>query len=347
VLTIDGSYGEGGGQILRTALGLSALLEREIRVERIRGGREHTGLRPQHVAGVRAVARITNGRVEGDEIGSQSIAFFPGKMKGGVYRFNVAEERGSAGAVTLVLQVLLLPLAFAKTSSEVTLLGGTHVPWSPSFHYLSMVLLPTLARMGLPCEAGIGKWGWYPKGGGVVHVKIHPVPQLKPLDLSLRGRPRRIWGISGTSNLPVHIARRQKERAHQRLEKRLGMVPEIQVMDEAPSPAQGTFLFLLLESEGVVSGFSALGRRGKPAEAVADEATDQLIGYVDSGGSVDPHLGDQLVPFLGLATGKSAFTVSRITRHLMTNIWVVRQFLDIRIDVSGREGETGKVEIHP
>jgi RNA 3'-terminal phosphate cyclase len=125
------------------------------------------------------------------------------------------------------------------------------------------------------------------------------------------------------------------------------MVPEIQVMDEAPSPGQGTFLFLLLESEGVISGFSALGRRGKPAEAVADEATDQLIDYVDSGESVDPHLSDQLVPFLGLATGKSAFTVSRITRHLMTNIWVVRQFLDIRIDVSGREGETGKVEIHP
>jgi len=346
-MRIDGSRGEGGGQILRTALSLSALLGKEVGFERIRAGREKPGLRPQHLTGVRALARITGARVEGDEIGSQSLTFSPGKVQGGVYRFNVAEERGSAGSVTLILQVLLLPLCFGPSSSHVTLLGGTHVPWSPSFHYLSTVLLPTLGKMGLRCEAEIEKWGWYPKGGGIVRIKIHPVRALKPIDLSTRGRPRTIFGISATSNLPAHIALRQKERAHQRIKESLDLTADIIIMDKAPSPGQGTALFLRLESEGGVSGFSALGRRGKRAEEVADEAVGQLTEHMDSGRCIDPHLSDQVIPFAALAKGTSVFTVSRITRHLLTNIWVVKQFLDVRIDVEGREGEPGRVEILP
>jgi RNA 3'-terminal phosphate cyclase (ATP) len=176
-IAIDGSYGEGGGQILRTALSLSAVLGKDVKIERIRAGRKKPGLRPQHLAGVRALAQVAGGKMEGDEIGSQSLSFSPGRVKGGVYRFNVAEERVSAGAVT------------SPSSSEVTLLGGTHVPWSPSYHYLSMVLLPSLARMGLCCEAEIEQWGWYPQGGGAVRVKIIPVEELKSIDLSSRGLP--------------------------------------------------------------------------------------------------------------------------------------------------------------
>jgi RNA 3'-terminal phosphate cyclase (ATP) len=346
-MRIDGSHGEGGGQILRTALSLSALLGKEIEFERIRAGREKPGLRPQHLTGVRALARIAGAKVEGDEIGSQYLTFSPGRVRGGDYRFNVAEKRRSAGSVTLVLQVILLPLCFGPSSSQVTLLGGTHVPWSPPFHYLSTVLLPTLGRMGLRCEAEIEKWGWYPKGGGVVRIKIVPIRELKPIDLSTRGRLKMIFGLSGTSNLPSHIALRQKGRAHQRIKESLDLVPDIQIMDKAPSPGQGTTLFLRLESEGGVSGFSALGRRGKRAEEVADEAVDQLVEFMDAGGCIDPYLSDQVIPFAALAKERSVFTVSRITRHLLTNIWVVKQFLDVRIDVEGREGEPGRVEIYP
>jgi RNA 3'-terminal phosphate cyclase (ATP) len=346
-ITIDGSYGEGGGQILRTALGLSALLGRGVEIERIRAGRDKPGLRPQHLAGIRALAQIAGAKVEGDKIGSQSLSFSPSKVRGGVYRINVAAERGSAGAVTLVLQVLLLPLCFSSSSSELTLLGGTHVPWSPPFHYLSMILLPTLARIGVRCEAKIVKWGWYPRGGGMIRVKIVPIRELQSIDLSTRGRTKRIFGISAISNLPNHIALRQKERAHQRITERLRLVPDIKIMHNAPSPGQGTVLFLALESEGGLSGFSALGRRGKRAEEVADEAVDQLFEHIESKGCIDPHLSDQLIPFASLAKGKCAFTASKITRHLLTNIWVVKQFIDVRIEVKEREGEAGRVEIHP
>ena len=178
-------------------------------------------------------------------------------------------------------------------------------------------------------------------------MKIVPVEELRSINLSTGGSPRRIFGISGTSNLPVHIALRQKERAYQRAKERLRLVADIQIVDKALSPGQGTVLFLALESEGGLSGFSALGRRGKRAEEVADEAMDQLIEHIDAGGCVDPYLSDQLIPFAALANGKSAFSTSRITRHLLTNIWVVKQFVDVRIEVEGREGEAGRVEIHP
>ncbi|MBI2877736.1 MAG: RNA 3'-phosphate cyclase [Candidatus Tectomicrobia bacterium] len=344
-LKIDGSYGEGGGQILRTALALSVILRQPVEIANIRARRKRPGLRPQHLAGVRALAEVSQAEVWGDGLGSSFLSFSPGQIRSGAYTFDVAEETRSAGAVSLLFQALALPLAYGSGPSEVRLRGGTHVSWSPPFHYLTEVLLPTLARAGYRADLWLQNWGWYPVGGGVVDLRVEPLNGLQPLTRWKRGALQAIQGLSAASNLPVHVAERQARRAKERLLAR-GLPVEIQIIP-APSPGQGSFLFLVALSEGGMGGFSALGARGKRAEAVADEAVDALIQYLDSGCALDEHLADQLIPFLALAPGDSGFTTSRISQHLLTNLWVVRQFLPVEFTVEGEEGSPGAVKVTP
>ena len=337
---IDGSYGEGGGQILRTSLALSAILKKPLVVHRIRAGRRPPGLRPQHVKGVEALAEITGARTEGVQIGSETVEFIPGEAAPGRHRFDV----GSAGAVTLVLQGLLPPLCLARERSHLTLVGGTHVPWSPPYHYLSEVLLPCLKLMGASVRTEIERWGWYPRGGGVVRVEVDTCNELAPIWFCERGRLKRVFGLSATSNLPDHVARRQRDYALRRLEEELIISAEIEIVSGSPANGPGSFFILVVESERAIAGFSSLGEKGKPAEKVAAEAVDSLKDYLDSEGALDPHLADQIVPFMALARGRSSFTTSRVTDHLLTNLWVVGHFLDIRIERSGKKGEIGKIE---
>lgn len=344
-LKIDGSYGEGGGQILRTSLALSALLRQPIEITNIRAKRNRPGLRPQHLTGVRALAEISQAELQGDAMGSTSISFAPRQIRSGRYTFDVAEEarRGSAGATSLLFQTLALPLAYGPIPSEVTLRGGTHVPWSPPFHYLTEVLLPTLGRLGYRANLELERWGWYPMGGGGMHLRVEPLAGLQAITLGERGRLKTIKGLSAASNLPSHVAERQARRAKERL-KALGLPLEMEVT-LAPSTGQGSFLFLVALSEDGIGGFSSLGARGKRAEAVSDEAVDELIRYLESGCAVDEHLADQLIPFLALAQGNSRFTTSRISQHLLTNIWVARHFLSVELIVEGEEGSPGAVEV--
>ena len=346
MIVIDGSYGEGGGQVLRTSLTLSALLGEPVRIENIRAKRRNPGLQAQHLTGVRAIAQICEAELEGADLGSQTLTFRPrSSLRAGEYRFDVAEARkgGSAGATSLVLQTLLLPLAYAPGLSRLTILGGTHVAWSPPFHYLKHVYLPTLARMGLEATVEIQKWGWYPIGGGEMTASIRGqrAGYLSGLDLVERGELKRLWGISATSNLPPHIGRRQKKRAEGYLRKR-GFDPQIEIID-APSPGQGTVVFLVAEYEHTIAGFSSLGARGKPAEKVAEEACREFVVYHQSSASLDRHLADQMILPMALASGPSAFTTCEITQHLLTNVWVVEQFLDARFEIEGEEGEKGTV----
>ncbi len=340
LIDIDGSYGEGGGQILRTALAFSAILKQPIRVHHIRAGRKNPGLQPQHLKGVEAAARITEGRVEGLKPGSDTITFIPQNIVPGNYKFEI----GTAGSVTLLFQVLLLPLSLSQGSSRLTLVGGTHVQWSPPFHYLKGVFLPTLTSMGISVEASIERWGWYPKGGGILHAEVKAICELKPIVLIERGPLKKIRGISATSHLPRHVGERQKDYALKRIEKELKMDAEIQVLSDVPANGPGSFLLLTAESQGAMAGFSSLGERGKRAEEVTGEAFDSLKEYIQSEGCIDPHLADQLIPFAALAKGNSVMTTTRMTEHLLTNLWVVQHFLDVRISKWGEKGERGRIE---
>ncbi len=346
MIVINGSYGEGGGQVLRTSLTLSAILGQPTRIENVRAQRRRPGLQAQHLTGVRATAQVCQAELEGASLGSLELTFKPrSSPRAGQYLFDVAEARkgGSAGATSLVAQTLLLPLAFASGSSRLTVRGGTHVAWSPSFHYLKHVYLPTLARTGLEAKAEVEKWGWYPIGGGEMTVAIQGrgESELSGLDLTQRGELKRLWGVSAASNLPAHIGQRQQKRAEGYLRER-GFEPQVEIVD-APSPGKGTVLFLAAEYENAVAGFSSLGKRGKPAEKVAEDACREFMAYHQSGACLGKYLADQLILPLALASGPSAFTTCEITQHLLTNIWVVEQFLDVAFEIEGEVGQQGAV----
>ncbi|MBI2354240.1 MAG: RNA 3'-phosphate cyclase [Deltaproteobacteria bacterium] len=347
MLEIDGSHGEGGGQILRTALSLSSLSGTPFRIVNIRRGRRKPGLMPQHMAAVRAAQAISAATVEGAEHGSTVLAFTPHALSGGSFAFDI----GTAGAVTLVLQTLIPPLLRADRPSRVLLSGGTHVPFSPSVNYLAEVFAPMLKRLGGELRLSIEAYGFYPRGGGRIRAEIIPARELRPLSFSAPDEPRRatVTGCSGVCRLPLSIAERQRTASLAAL----GAMPadsfpppQIELL-EAPGPGQGTFLFLRAETGNGLAGSTALGARGKRAETVGSEAADELCRHLATGAALDPHLADQLVPFLALSRGESDFTTSRITPHLLTNLWVAGLFLPLRVRVAGEEGGAGRVTITP
>jgi RNA 3'-terminal phosphate cyclase (ATP) len=333
--TIDGRHGEGGGQILRTALTLSALCNVPVKVDHIRANRKNPGLRPQHLVAVHALETITGAKVDGARVDSTELLFEPRGVRGGNYRFHI----GTAGSTGLVLQALIPVLLFGNTRSHVQITGGTHVPWSPPFHYLQSVFSPALKAMGGEVHLEISRWGWYPKGGGIVRASVYPTRGLKAIQHIQRGELMDIQVLSAVSNLPLHIAERQRDRALKRL-KYLGITPHTSI-ENAPSPGQGTALFLAAQFEGITAGFTSLGKRGKKAEAVADDACDELIGFLDGGAAIDRHLADQLVLYMALAKGYSTFLTEKATEHLLTNIWVIEQFLPLTFEVEGKTGQIG------
>ncbi len=350
MVVIDGSHGEGGGAALRSSLSLSAILTEPIRIENIRIKRPNPGLQAQHLTGVRALAQVCRAKLEGAELGSRTLTFTPrSSPRGGEYSLDVAEARkgGSAGATSLILQGLLPPLLLVDGKSTVFLRGGTHVAWSPPFHYLKMVYLPTLALMGIHAQVDIERWGWYPIGGGLITARItglgHPVTGIWGLDLTERGGLKGLYGVSAVSNLPGHIAERQKRQAEKVL-RREGFDPRIDIVD-APAKGRGSALFLVAEFENARAGFTSLGRKGKPAEKVAEGACAEFLDHYRGGAALDQHLADQLLLPMALAEGDSSFTTCRITQHLLTNIWVVEQFMSKEFVVQGQEGRPGKVTL--
>ncbi len=326
-IVIDGSIGEGGGQVLRTSLALSALLERPLVIQNVRVGRKKPGLRPQHLTAVRALARISAAEVVGDAENSTSLIFIPQSIRGGNYRFRI----GTAGSVSLLAAAILPPLLFAPHPSMVVLEGGTHVPFSPVFHYLEKVFLPILRRMGGEVSATLDRWGWYPRGGGKCTLRITPCQGLKALHLPQRGRLSNLTLMLGLAGLPLHIIDREESHVRIRLEE-AGYAIERR-FEPAPSPGQGNVLLLRGEYEEGVAGFSALGKKGRPAEQVAEDLCRQFLDFENGNGSVDKHLADQLLLYMALAKGDSILIAEKVTSHLMTNIEIIEKFLPVHFTV--------------
>ncbi len=346
MIAIDGSRGEGGGQILRTALSLSCLFGEPFRMFDIRRGRPKPGLMPQHLAAVEAARRISGARVSGDVPGSAELVFSPGEVAGG----EIVLDIGTAGSTVLVLQAVAPALLFAGRESEVVLSGGTHVPFSPSYHYAAGVFAPALRRLGLDIRLSIGSYGFYPRGGGKIRARLVPAKAVAPLRAEGRGTLLAVTGESGVGSLPLSIAERQKEAALAMIRAASpGSAGKADVRSiSVGTPGQGTFVFLVAESEGGAAGFGALGARGKRAESVGEEAANAFLEYLAAGESaLDPHLADQLVPYLAMSGGESVFTTSRVTQHLLTNLWAVGLFRPFRYDVEGELGRPGRVRIRP
>jgi RNA 3'-phosphate cyclase len=344
MIQIDGSIGEGGGQMLRTALSLAAITCQPVTLKNIRKGRSKPGLMAQHLKAVDAAAAISRASVEGATLGSTQLRFEPGEIRSGRYRFEI----GTAGSTLLVLQTIFIPLSLASSASSVIIYGGTHVPWSPSFHYVDLLWLPTLRRMGFDAQLKLDLAGFYPQGDGRISGTIQPAATLRPLSLSQRGAGLRVGGISAVANLPASIAERQKRQAILRLEaiRTQTGLPSARIHTlRLPSKVKGTFLLLLAEFEKSACCYSGLGELRKPAERVADEAVDPLIKFIESGGAVDQYLADQILLPLSLVQGESQFHTCQVTSHLLTNAEIMRAFLPVEIDIQGEPGSPGLVRV--
>ena len=340
-VTIDGS--SGGGQMLRNAVALSAVSGRPVRVTNIRGARPKPGLRPQHLMAIRAAADACGADLTGAEIGSSEIEFRPGEIRPRTdWRFDV----GTAGSLMLVLQCLLPALACAQTESQITLIGGTDVPFAPPFDYFQEVFLPALAELGPRVDVRLVRRGFYPKGGGEVEVKVQPGPAIRPLSWCQRGPVTRIAGRAYSQGLPGHIVERMRKAAFRTLAAAGHEKAEIDCEVLPRGRSEGCGIVLWAEcGAGRRLGASALGRRGKRAEEVGEEAARGLLDELESGGAVDSRLADQMIVWMAIADGPSEVTTSRLTDHILSSVEVTEAVVGARFSLE--EGPPALVRCHP
>lgn len=331
MIEIDGSFGEGGGAILRMALGMAAYAGKAIRVKNIRAGRRKPGLAPQHLKAVEAVGAVCAARVRGTGLGSTELTFQPGPIRGGTLSFDI----GTAGSTTLVLQALLLPCLRQAGPFEFRLTGGTDVPWSPPADYLRRVTLETLRPFGTG-DLQVLRRGYYPKGGGKVQARLEggAQPGIEPLNLTVPGEVAAIRGVSHAARVlqERHVAERQADAADHLLT-RLGCPVDIEVVYSGAA-SSGCGITLWTESpNGPPLGASALGVRGKPGDEVGREAARALLEAMDTGAAVDRYLADQLIPFLAVAGG--SLLTPEITNHTRSNIYVAECVLGTSFEIDG------------
>jgi RNA 3'-terminal phosphate cyclase (ATP) len=319
MLLLEGSAGEGGGQILRTSLALSLITGTAFRIENIRAGRPRPGLMRQHLTAVTAAAAVGNAQLEGATLGSQCVVLRPGAVSGGEYNFAV----GTAGSTTLVLQTILPALITAKKKSTLSIEGGTHNSASPPFDFLANAYLPLLKRMGPTVVAHLERAGFYPAGGGKINVSIAPAAKLRPLELHGRGALVRTSARAIVANLARSIADRELAQISQR-ERWKSCVCSVEQRSDSAGP--GNAVVIEIESEEVTEVFTAFGEKHVQAEAVANSVAKEAEAYLDAGVPVGPHLADQLVLLVALA-GAGSFVTSEPTLHTRTQLQVIERFL--------------------
>jgi RNA 3'-terminal phosphate cyclase (ATP) len=327
-IELDGSNGEGGGQVLRSALALAMITQTPFRIERIRAKRSKPGLLRQHLTAVQAAATICGAKVEGAELGSTALSFEPGPVRAGDYRFAI----GTAGSAGLVLQTVLPALWFADGTSTVSVSGGTHNKAAPPGDFLAKVWQPLLARMGIDQDIKLERHGFYPAGGGMLAARVAPVDQLKRIELVDRGARRTVQATALVASVPGGVARREIDRVAAQL-----VCDDRRVQELPASHGPGNVLLIEVEHDHVTELFSGFGERGLSAEAVADGAATEARHYLESDAAVGEHLADQLLLPMALAGG-GVFTAVTASSHLRTNIEVIEKFLPVEIAVSEGQG---------
>lgn len=337
MIEIDGSFGEGGGAIVRNAIALSALTSKPITIKNIRANRPKPGLMPQHFNAVKAVAQLSRAKIDKLNLGSTEISFKPESIVGGKFEIDIK----TAGSVTMVLQAFMIPAAFADSPVEIMIKGGTDVRWSPPVDYLQNITLKILQIMGYNAKIDIIRRGHYPRGGGIVNVDINPVKKLNPVKL-IDLQFNKIKGISHAVNLPEHVAVRQAEGA-EKLLKASGIESEIEIehSDNVLGPGSGITLW----SDGDIPlGGSYIGERGLRAEIVGQKAAEEILYHISRGAALDKYMGDQIIPYMAIG-GNSMVQTAELTDHTLTNIYVAEKIMKKKFKIAGSPGETATIKI--
>ncbi len=329
-VTIDGSMGEGGGQILRTSLALACITGKALRIESIRAARRKPGLAKQHLSCVKAACAICGGRSEGAALGSQTLDFEPGPVEGGDYSFDI----GSAGSASLVVQTVLPALFLADAPSTVTVTGGTHNPWAPPFDFFAETFLPAIASAGFHAECRLIKHGFFPAGGGQIRLTIQPRRQetSEAIDLCEKSEESQVRARVYTARHPVDIAHKQQGLLCQSGLKIAGM----EHVDATESDGPGNCVMLRVCSGGRTTIFTAFGQKGKPSRKVIAEVAGQTRDYISSGAAIDRFLADQLLIYLAIAKSGS-FTTNDLSAHLTTNIETIARFLPVKFGIESHD----------
>ena len=325
IIKIDGAEGEGGGQVLRSALSLSMVTGIPFEIKNIRGKRKRPGLLRQHLTSVRAAMTICSARVEGMELGSTELKFFPGEIQSGNFVFSV----GSAGSTTLVLQTVIPALILAPGPSTITLEGGTHNPFAPPFDFLQKTFCPVISRMGPKIELSIERYGFFPAGGGKIEAHIEPCKQLTSIDLSERGEITDTLAEAVYSHLSTDIAERELRVVGKKLAWNVENMRPRKVLD---SPGPGNVMLLSIVSENITEVITEYGKQGLKAEKVARMACQAVLNYIEADVPVGVHLADQLLLPMALA-GSGSFRTVKPDPHTWTNCEVIQMFLNVEFNI--------------